>query len=202
MRRGKARPKTSRQSNNSHPPSFIATIGFKRKARFSVASALANASLTRAMLLNHLVMNIASGTSNYRLLSGFKLNRIEIWSPGSSAFAPSTCSVEWTSTYGPTTIVSDTSMTTTPAHLLAQPPLMSLSSFWSITGSNESDSIALITAPASSIIDITYECRLQNGETPQNDVSTNNGTTGAIYMTPLFGLTTTSTVPVSYPSLV
>jgi hypothetical protein len=201
MRRGMARPQTSRRSA-PHPPSFTATVGLKRRARYTVSTALADSGLTRADLLSHLVMNVGSGVNNYRMLSGFKLNRFEIWAPGTSAFVPTTASIEWTSTYGPSRIESDTSMTIDAAHVLSQPPPQSLASFWSIGGSNETDVICLITAPVNSVIDINYEIIFQNGETPQNVVSTGNGVEGTVYMTPLFGLTTTNTVVVSYTTLV
>jgi hypothetical protein len=118
------------QDSLAHPPQFTSTLRVSRRARYgTAANALTNKNLTRAMLLNHLVMNISSSTSNYRLLSGIKLNRLEIWSPGDSSFGVTTCSVEWTSTYGPSKIVSDSSMTVNAAHVVAVPPPQSLHHF-------------------------------------------------------------------------
>lgn len=181
-----------------HPPQFESTVRISRRARF-LASAAMNVSITRAMLLNHLIMNTAA-TANYRLLSGFKLKSITIWTIAAVG-SPSSCSVEWTSSYGPSKIISDSGMGVEPAFVQTSPPTQSLASFWSLTGSNESDVLALVVAPINSVLDITYEMIFQNGETPVLVTTSNGGTLGQVYMTPFDGVVTGVAKPVSYESL-
>jgi hypothetical protein len=199
--RASRRPAKTDQQAIVHPPSFPATKQISSRARYvSTGNTL---SLTRAMLLNHLVMNAASTTTNYRLLSAIKLNLMEIWGSTATLGQTVTASIEWTSTSGPTSVQSDTSVgTAQPCHVRSRPPPLSLASFWSTTGSNESETIAILTVPVNGVIDIQYVAVLQNGETPVATTSTNNGVAGTVYMTPLAGLTTTTFAVVSYATLV
>jgi hypothetical protein len=183
-----------------HPPQFSATIQVSRRVRYTASSAGSSLSLTRADLLNHLVVN-TSANANARIISGFKLNRFEVWGPGSSAFALGTVSVEWTSTYGPSKVVSDTSMTIDPGHIVATPPPQSLASFWSLTGSSESDVIAILNFPANSVVDMNYEVIFQNLETPVSVATVAAGTVGNLYMLPLFGIVSNALVPTSYNTI-
>jgi len=184
-----------------HPTQFQSTITSSRKARFSGAVAATAVPLTRGQLLNHLFVNASSGTTNWRLLSAIKINRIEIWTPGTSAFVPATCYVEWISEQGPTKIVSDTSITTECAYVNTTPPPRSLAGFWSVTGTAESDVLCILNIPVNSIVDLSYSYVLQNGETPVQFTSTNNGVAGTVYMNTLFGDSNGDVVPVSYSTL-
>lgn len=185
-KRGKRSMRRSppQQSGISHPPSFAATVLTNRKARYTATGGGYTAlGVTRGVLLDHLLCCTLT-TANARLLSGYKLNSIEMWTIGSSGVvAPTTCSVEWTSTYGPSRIVSDTSMSVAPAHLRTAPPPQSLASFWSLTGSSESDVVCIINVPQGTVIDVTYSMILQNAETAVNVVTTTSNTTGNVYMT-------------------
>jgi hypothetical protein len=193
------------QLYTSHPPQFTATVRFARKARF-LTTAPAFLSLTRAMLLNHLVVAKTTTTAT-RILSGFRLKSIQIWNfPTSTSsslqFTPSVVSVEWTSTYGPSKIIQDTSMAIQAAYVQTSPPRNSLASFWSLSGSNESDVLAILTLPTSSVIDITYECILQNGEIVTALSPTQVMTAGTVYMSYLDGIAGTGLIPpLSYSSV-
>jgi hypothetical protein len=203
-RRGKShrsrRPARPRASLVAHPPQFRSTIQVSRRVRYTASSAGSSLSLTRADLLNHLVVN-TSANANARVVSGFKLNRFEIWGAGSSSFGLGTSSVEWTSTYGPSKVVSDTSMTIEPSHVVTTPPPQSLASFWSLTGSSESDVIAILNFPANSVLDMNYEVIFQNLETPVSVSTVAAGTVGNLYMLPLFGIVSNALVPVSYNTI-
>jgi len=180
------------------PLQFDSTKHTRGRARYGFTSGQ-TVQLTRAMLLNHLVMNTASGTANYRLFTGFRLKSIHLWT---AAANNNIISVEWTSTYGPSQIASDTSCgTSIPAAVHTSPPKDSLAAFWSLTGSNEADVVAIIIGPTGTFCDITYEAILQNGETPVLATTTANGTVGTVYMTYLGGVTSTGAVPASYTSL-
>jgi len=186
----------------SHPPQFNATVKFARKARFAVITGN-TLNLTRAMLLNHLVAAKTTTTAT-RLLSGIRLKSITIWamatsSAASTQYAPVVASVEWTSTYGPSQIISDSSMSISPAFVQTSPPRNSLASFWSLTASNESDVVAILTLPINALIDITYECILQNGETPTGVSPTNVMVAGSVYMSYLDGIAGAGLInPISY----
>ncbi len=182
------------------PPQFSASKRITGRARYLAASANAGLSITRAFLLNHLVLNSASGTTNYRILSGFRLRSIEMWQ--SSATSTTALSVEWTSSYGPSTVISDTPVGTAfAAHVSSSPPRDSQAAFWSLTGSNESEVVMILSFDQQAVIDITFEAIVQNGEAPVAVTTTASGTAGAVYMTYLSGVTTTTLPPVSYSRL-
>jgi hypothetical protein len=175
-------------SSVQHPPQFSSTVQVSRTARFTaVGGGYPTLSITRADLLNHLLVCTLT-TAHARILSGFKVNRIKMWTIGSAGVVvPTTCSVEWTSTYGPSRIISDTSMSVAPAHINSKPPPQSLASFWSLTGSNEGDVVMIISVPQGTVIDLDYTIILQNGETAVNVVTTTSDTLGALYMCCLDG---------------
>ncbi len=189
-----------------HPSQFNSTIRFIRRARFVVGTSTSTLNLTRAMLLNHLVAAKTTTTAT-RLLSGIRLGHIRIWyfptgNAASEQYVPGTVSVEWTSTYGPSVIISDTTMSIEPASVTTSPPKNSLASFWSLTGNNESDVICIISVLARAVIDITYECVFQNGETPVGLSPTTVMTAGAVYMSYLDGIAGSGNIsPVSYTGI-
>lgn len=185
-RKGRGRAMAQAQS---HPAQFNSTVRFSRFARYSSGGATNSPfSLTRGVLLNHLVMNSSGLLANRRLLSGIRLKNIKMWSIPAVGGAPTTLSCEWTSTYGPSKVVSDTSMGVQPAFVNTGPPPQSLASFWSLTGVNEADVIAILTYTTSTVFDIQYEAIVQNGETPVLVTASNNGVLGQVYMTPLDGV--------------
>jgi hypothetical protein len=204
--------RANKNNNNTESkdslPQFNSTIQVSRKVRYESAGVgqsgeLVNFGLTRAMLLNHLVVNTAAN-ANARIISGYKLNRItaRTQTQGGLGVGNATISVEWTSTYGPTKIVSDTSMSIHPAKISTRPPKQSLASFWSLTGSNETDVLAILNFPAGTVIDIDYTIILQDGETPVSVASTAAGTVGTLYMLPLDGSASGQIVPVSYKTII
>lgn len=199
------RPKSQGSAMVSlHPPQFMATKRFTTTARYLSSSASTGAGIpvTRACLLNHLIMNINNNESNYRYLSGVRLANIKMWSSTATLGAVTTISVEWTSTYGPSTIKSDTSVgTAVPAFVSSAPPPNSLAKVWSLTGSNETDVLCLLQCPTNTIVDVVLECTIFDRETPVNVTTTAGGVTGQTYVTYLDGVTNTVFVPVSYISL-
>jgi hypothetical protein len=205
----RGRPRNKNNKNKSEQkdsiPQFSSTIQVSRVARYSSGStrSLVNFGLTRAMLLNHLIVNTAANT-NARIISGYKLNRItaKCQPPGGLATLLLTTSVEWTSSYGPSKIVSDTSMGIHPAKLSSRPPRQSLASFWSLTGSNETDVLAILNLPAGTIVDINYSIIFQDGETPVSVPSTAAGTVGQLYMSYLDGSPSGQFQPVSYSTII
>jgi hypothetical protein len=191
---------------NRVPSQFSATVRFKHKFRFlcTTASFTSPVTISRANLLSLLVMNGASNTTNYRIITGLKLNRIEIFGPsnlGSIATA-STVSVEWLSNLGPSTVVSDSSSSNAfPSHITTSPPPQSLASFWSLSGINETENLFTITAQTLSIIDVWCDIVLMNGESAHSVPSTNSGVAGTLYLLALDS-SGGNYPPVSYQTLV
>jgi len=185
----------------AHPPQFSATKRFSGRARY-VASG-STTSITRGNLLNHLFVNQANLVTNWRILSAIKLKSIHVWAAPPTVGALSTASIEWFSAQGPTSIASDTAVgQSEPLAVHTSPPPNSLAGFWSYSGSNESDVLFTIVAPANAVIDITYDAILANGEAAVVVTTTNNGVGGTTYMASLNGPTTSTFTPVSYITLV
>jgi len=183
MSAGVSRRRRQNQRREVHPPQFQSTVMVTRRARFTATGGgYASLGVSRDSLLNHLVSCILT-TSNARVLSGFRIRSVEMWSIGSGGVVlPTTVSVEWTSSYGPSRIVSDTSMSIAPAHVVTAPPPDSLASFWSLSGSNENDVVMILSIPEGTVLDITYDAIFQNGESPVIVTTTTSNTAGALYM--------------------
>lgn len=125
-------------------------------------------SITRGNLLNTLLCGTSVAPAQAaRLISGVKLNQIEVRTlTASSDVTSATISIEWTSTLGPSSEVSDTGTPLHPPFLHTSPPRSSLASFWSLTGSQESDVLMLLTVTQNSVIDVWFSYVLQDGQTP------------------------------------
>jgi len=207
MRRGKASPKTSKLERSitqrvvPHPTQLVSTVTFNRTVRYQVtASAAVLQGISRANLLNTFVVNNAGGMANCRLCDAVKLNRIDIWSPGTSAYVPSTCAVQWVSEYGPNKEVTDTSITTDAAYLSTKPPKGSLAGFTSASGSNEATVLFFISADINAIIDVNITATIFRG-VGVNIVSTNAGIANTIYTQGLDWPGAGNIPPVAYPTL-
>jgi hypothetical protein len=189
--------------NGSFPKTFQSNVRFKHKFRFIVLSATVS-TITRADMLDLLFVNKVAN-NNARLFSGIKLNRVEVYAVGGSAAAlpitSTTVSLEWLSNYGPSNEYSDTGNQFEPGHLVCTPPPMSLASFWSLTGSNETETLFTLTAPVACIVDIDTDIVLNDGETPVNIVTVAAGTIGLTYASYLDFSSTKVIQPVSYESL-
>jgi len=185
---------------SAHPPQFEATYKLQKRVRYITTTGGSNISFTRANFLNQLVAN-KSANANARILSGVKVDKVEMWGFNNGNVAnATTVSCEWTSTYGPSKVVSDTSMALDPAYISTKPPPQSLGSFWSITGSGESDVIMILNYGASTVIDVTYTVIVANGEASVNVATTAAGTVGQIYLLPL-DQTGGNVLPVSYNTI-
>jgi len=137
--------------------------------------------ITRAMLLNTLLLNQNGGMSNYRLCAAVRVNKVRI-------YTAVTCSLEWSSAYGPSsaTIVQGTS-TTASGILEQKPPKNSLASYWSLTGSNESEVLMVVGLSTGDVIDVDYSIVLMDQEAPVNVTTAGSGTVGQLYRSYLDG---------------
>lgn len=143
-----------------------------------------NRTVNRGQLLNTLLLNVGpgvGGTSNFRLCAAVRVNRVKVYTSG-------TASLEWLSAYGPTsaTVVSGTS-TTAAGESIQRPPKNSLCAAWSLTGSNESELMLVLTATAGDYVDVDYSVVLFDQETPVPVTTVTVGFTGRLYRSYLDG---------------
>jgi hypothetical protein len=198
----------------SRPLQFDASVRLKHHFRYIDIGSGTTFNITRGNLLNLMVSANTTSTAA-RLIAGIKLNRIEMFTTASSTSGSSpsetTISVEWLSNYGPSSESSDSSISVSlPAHVTSRPPPNSLASFWSLTGSNESEIVAKLQLPSSvsgayayTIVDIWVDVVLMDDETPLTVTGyTNTLTLSQFYLGYLDGNGSSAEIkPVSYVSI-
>jgi hypothetical protein len=187
-------------------PSFVASVTSNHTYRYQcTGSPLTGQGITRSNLLNSQILNVSGSTTNYRTINAIRINRIEMYAApliGNSS-SPTTVQVEWVSTYGPSKVISDTTISASlVAVVKSKPPQSSLASYWSLRNSNESDTLMFLTAPVNTIVDLNVSIVYQD-DSVANAVSTSStGTIGVLYATYLDGPRSgASLVPVSLPSI-
>lgn len=139
-----------------------------KRIRFSNTSAsLVQFNVNRQGILNLLAMAVSS-TELVRLANAVRVKSIEVWNlsaSGSSSAnvnAVGEISVQWESQYSPSMIVSDSGTVFRPAHIRTKPPKDSLASYWSLSGSNESETLFKMVLPQQCIFDVIFDFVLQN----------------------------------------
>jgi len=197
------------------PPMLNADVKSGHIFRFQVnyTSSPVSFSITRAKLLQLLIMNAKSDTTNYRLLASIRLNSVSVYpiastggGAGGDAIATNTL-MSWLSTNGPDTNLSITSTPLHPRALHSRPPKTSLAKFWSRTGSNESEVLFIFSPANNSIIDLHCTIVLQNqilsADPPVLVTTGASGVAGTIYTVPLDGVAITPQLsPIAYSTLV
>jgi hypothetical protein len=188
----------------NHMPQFQSTVHVKHHFRYQVATNGFSGNITRANLLNLMAVGSTTGgtTQAARIFSGVKLNRVELRSIGTNPGTGNdtliqTSTIEWTSTYGPSSEISDSGTALHPPFIQTSPPSQSLASFWSLTGSNETDVLMVLNLPASSSVDIWIEAIMQDGQSVV-EVALSSATLGVVYALALDGPSSNRIVPVSY----
>ncbi len=180
------------------PPEFVSTLALGHRFRFTGASGASAKSITRGMLLN-LVSMATTTTNQFRILQAVRVKRVQVWSqPVTLGTAATAVVVEWVGNQAPSTIHSDTSVGVMPGYVSSRPPRDSSNRWWSISGSNESETLFKITCPTGSIIDVSLTCRLIDDESA---TAAENGTgaastVGTIYWNYLDGFASKAFAPV------
>jgi hypothetical protein len=189
-------------------PQFEASIRFRKHFRFQETTQSAgNYTISRQNLLN-LLFSCNSGTTSARTIAAVKVNQVEVWQTYgvNNTTSATTVSVEWLSNYGPSTEYSDTSLSVSiPAHVKTQSPPQSIGSFWSITGSNESEGIFRLRTDTGSnaVIDLWVDIVLMDDETPVTITTSTSLTTSQLYAGYLDGQGSSKFLqPVSYTNAV
>jgi hypothetical protein len=183
-RRRKNNTRSVRRLPIPHPPPTVQGYRVKQTLGFYSTSALVKGSVTRAQLLDSVL--VASTTTQFcRLFQSIVIRKVRIWSITSTSTNPIGNSLEvdlqWEATRGPAIAVSAVQMGIEPGCWETVPPPDSLASFWSQTGSDESEVLAYISCPASSIFHITFEAYLNAGTFAAITSAGSGLTVGRIY---------------------
>lgn len=188
-------------SNIPRPPSYIPTMSFQHKFRFNSASNAGLFTITRGNLLN-MVLVATSATTTARIFEAVRLRRVEMWTnPVSAGTDPVAINLEWLGAYAPSNVISDVCMGLIPAHIRSSPPKASSDMWWSMSGSNESESLFSLTVESNTWIDITVEVRLVEQESPTAGDVSSGATLGRIYGDYLDGIASGKLNPDQYNSL-
>jgi hypothetical protein len=133
--------------------------------------------VTRAFVLNTLIVNLVSTTSNSRLLQAVKINKLTL-------YTSNVASVEWLSSYGPSSAILVTGTSTvSPGILVSRPPQKTLAGAWSFNGSNESENVLSLTYTSGDILDVSFSAVLCDRASGSSVVTASSGSNGFIYRT-------------------
>jgi hypothetical protein len=139
-------------------------------------------------------MNVSNSTTGYRLMNAIKVNSISVWGVAIAGLSASVdvsvnnVSLEWLSTYGPSRIITDTTINPAETAMIhSKSPPNSLCGFWSTSNSNESDVMFKITSLSKCIVDVNFTYTIQDDSNVFGQNTTNSGTLGVVYATYLDG---------------
>jgi hypothetical protein len=183
------------------PPPFVPTVSLFHKFRFSNGGNNGTYIITRAQMLNLLLVAPTTVTS-VRLFQAIRLRKVEIWAnPTALGSTPSTVSMEWLGENSPSTVISDTTMGVRPAHISSKPPARSSAQWWSLSAFNETDVLFTLILPAQCIIDVSVDLRYVEQEAPTAGDIPVAATAGQVYGDYLDGIATSKLAPVGFTTL-
>lgn len=168
-----------RQGMEKFPPQLQLKPVQSRVLRFIASDECSNIPIDRNCMLKLAFASDLSGLVGNTNYSSVRLKRVKIWStlvassPATSGMV--TCSVEWQSTRGPTTLVSDTGNSFTPAHVDTVPPALSEANFWSQVSSTttiRNEVLFYISCPVGSVVDVHIAYVEANGAQIANPAET------------------------------
>jgi hypothetical protein len=189
---------------NTNPiPPLMASVTSTHIFRYVANNGATGQSISRAQLLNSSIMNVSGSTTNYRIINAIRVNRVDMYVAGPAPPGSNTVQLEWVSTYGPSKLISDTSVSSAQVAMIrSKPPPQSLASFWSLRQANESDTLMFLTCPASTIVDVSVNIVLADDSVAVSVSTSSTGTIGVLYATYLDGPRGSAIfTPISLPSL-
>jgi hypothetical protein len=196
--RGKARGRKTTSTRGgalSHIPPFIPTVTSNHVFRFLNGANNGVFTITRANLLNLLLVT-PTAISSVRLLEAVRLKAVEIWSqPSQLGSANSSVTLEWLGQFGPSTVVSDIPVGVTPGHIRSSPPSDASERWWSMSGFNETDNLFTLSLPINCVIDVSLEMRFVEQESPTFADIPAGATVGQLYGYYLDGITSGKLAP-------
>jgi len=161
MKRVLPRSTQSSRKVERFPPQLSLKPVQSRVLRFTAHTDADNVPVDRNCFLKLVFASDAGGLVGNTNYSAVRLRRIKIWSGlivnAAVGTAMVSCGVEWQSTRGPTSLVSDTGNSFEPAHVDCKPPADSEASFWSQVSSSttiRNEILFYITCPQGSVVDV------------------------------------------------
>lgn len=148
------------------PPPLVTDDLVSTSFRFTASSA-GGITVTRAILLNLLGFGTSS-TNLYRVIGAIRLRAVHVWAcPNNTTNVDVTSEFSWNSPDTRPSVMITTSMgSSSVAYSKHVPPKKSLASFWSISGSNESDAIFTFNFNSGDVIQLDCTYQLQNAYVP------------------------------------
>lgn len=142
------------------PKPYQAQPKQQRRFRYNV-SANGSATVTRATLLNRMIFQETGSTQNNRCIKAIRLDRVTIYATGTAASNGfRTINLLWSATQTEECAVGNAAF---PAKISSVPPANSAASFWSITGTDETEQLFFISNLIGDTIDIDVTYVLADG---------------------------------------
>jgi len=188
-------------SGLGHIPPFTPTIRTIHKFRFVNGTNAGAFTIVRQNLMN-LVLYTPTATTSVRLFEAVRLVGLELWSsPTALGSQASELALEWLGENGPSTLVSDSAIGVSPAHIRSRPPPRSSCEWWSMSGQQEADDQFTLILPANSTIDVTMALRVVETEAPTSGDVPAGATVGQLYGNYLDGKISGMLMPVGWTVL-
>ncbi len=157
---------------NPRPPELHSTMTLSHRFRYQSSASFSNKTISGSQLADFLCVVVTQGVNATRVTASWRLRKVEMWGPMVAAMTPVTVSCEFTAPTAATAgaigsanrLFTDTSMGNQAAHVIARPPEGSWQSMWHPTVS-DSTVFMILNGPANTVIDVTFDFVLQNGET-------------------------------------
>ncbi len=165
-RSNKPAKRGKRENPLPFPVAYSSQPVLRRTIRYKASSAMSGVVVTRGCVECSVIAKSAnaSSTEALSLMDSFRIKKIRIWAVNdSSPTAMTTISLLWQGSQSPTKEMTANGNAQYPARIVSKPPSMSTSSFWSNEGSTDTEILFMLTGPAGTIVDLTYEYVLHDG---------------------------------------
>ena len=163
MRRNARNIRSNASRNTSFPSDIQAQPKFQRVFRFQLDADRTAVAIYRECLLN-LLLSTSTTTKAVALIEAIRLDRVCMWAPAdATSDGFNELSLTWLGPRAPASRTAAMGNSFKPGHISEKPPPDSTIGYWSVHGSNESDKLLQITAPAKTIVDIHATFVLESG---------------------------------------
>jgi len=170
-------------------PQISSNITLNHTYRFETDGAKDRTISVRDLLLAAGTVCITSNSVVNSIFDSVKVNSIEMWS-ATSIGSIATVSCEWNSatSLGDTTReFSDSSITTSPAHIFTRPPIGSAASFWQNSLTN--NDLFRLKCTAKCLVDVNLTLVMCDGTSSDAALAVTSATLSVVYFAALDGAT-------------
>lgn len=167
--------------------------------RFNTSSPLTgDAPIYRRDLINLLFVATSSTTAS-SIIAAIKINHIRltlVQVPGSTTIQTSNFDFQWTTRYGPSSLMNAVGNPLHPATVSTKPPNNSLAGVWTNTDTDALDDPLFTVACASAglIVDINFDFTMAIGVDGATTLTTSAASTGVLYVNRLDNSTAVGTI--------